>query len=661
MKISFIKSCLANYDTKKGFLRVLRDESHIGDLRTFFNQDLGGDKAVDRDLTPEELHELVAIALKKKNWNASQSADTFGEIFKQFGGIEAYQYLLDKNALTASNVAFLEKNAALYSSREIAGLAVLVDYSSQSVPPLSLSVLSDEVTRVDLGSMNNRVDCMSRLKKDGLLSKNALLLIARGMDVEMAEQLIRLMNAQNSFNDVNLQSLSEHPEALEPIFQILTTLGKKEVFPAKFCDVTKIFSFNVVAAKNFNFYLQAIAQQCQSSKTTASPETGNKLLAHREVLENQKPDVMEKVLAVFQMREWKIADYLDYLFAINEVGLQFTVTHMAKLPLETGYLTRVLDALKVEGAHYRTIVKGITLLKEKNALTEENLCFILNSCQHANTLAAAVTQWPDLKEKKIAVAYTELLKCPSFADKVVSALLELSKVIELTEQVCTLVMSKPESAEAARDIFHLLRSRELSDKKMVDFLYQTKVINRDFYKAIAALDEANILTSTNVIKLCLKAAYIRTIASACATLHNANALVKELKPNGSCSRLNQTLFDAIIDDPLNALKLAESSGGRLTRLGISAMKDEGACDFVRIRQGARYLALMQHQGLLFGPYLMPEVNGNKKPYTLEERQALEKKSVLHIASFLGSGFLEKAVEEHVAKESVEDIFKLNAS
>lgn len=66
MKISFIKSCLANYDTKKGFLRVLRDESHIGDLRTFFNQDLGGDKAVDRDLTPEELHELVAIALKKR-------------------------------------------------------------------------------------------------------------------------------------------------------------------------------------------------------------------------------------------------------------------------------------------------------------------------------------------------------------------------------------------------------------------------------------------------------------------------------------------------------------------------------------------------------------------------------------------------------------------
>lgn len=659
MKISFIKSCLASYDKNKGYLRVLKDESHIGELRGFFNQDLGGDKAVDRDLTPEELHKLVSIALGKKNWNDSQSADTFGEIFKQFGGSKAYQYLVDKNALTAPNVAFLEKNAALYSSCGIAGLAVLVDYSSQSVPPLSLSSLSDEATRVDLASMNNRADCMSRLKKDGLLSKNALLLIAKGTDVEMAEQLIRLMNAQNSFNDVNLQALSEHPEALEPIFQILTILGKKEVFPAKFCDVTKIFSFNAVAAKNFNLYLQAIAQQCRNSKTMASPETGNKLLAHREVLENQKPDTMEKVLAVFQIREWKIDDYLDYLLAINEVGLQFTVTHMAKLPLETGYLTWVLDALKAQGAHYRTIVKGIALLKEKNALTEENLNFILNVCQHANTLAAAVTQWPRLKENKIAVAHTELLKCPSFADKVVSVLLELieGRELELTEEVCALVMSKPESAEVAKDIFNLLRGKKLLDRKMVDFLYKTQVINRDFYKAIAVLDEATILTSTNIIKLCLNTAYLRTIASACATLHNANALVKELKPNGSCSRLNQTLFDAIIKDPLNALKLAESSGGRLTRVGISP--DEGACDFVRIRRDARYLAWMQHHGLLFGPYQMPVVKDGKKPYTLEERQALEKKSVFHIASFLGNGVLEKAVENQVAKESIEAVFKHN--
>ncbi|KTD49057.1 hypothetical protein Lrub_1408 [Legionella rubrilucens] len=657
MKISFIKNCLTNYDKNKGYLRVLKDESHISQLRVFYNE-LGGDKAEDRELNPQELLKLVTIALGKKNWNDSQSADVFTEIFKQFGGKEAYQYLVDKNGLTAENVALLEKNVAAYSrnSQEIGGLAILLDYSSQSVPPLSLSVLSDESLYFDLVSMYNKTGCLTRLKKDGLLSKNALLLIAKCKDVEVAEQLIRLMNAQNSFNDANLLSLAKNPDALEPIFQILTSLGQKDVFPPTFCDVTTLFSFNAVTATNFKHYLQGIEQQCLKSKTTAAPEIGKKLLAHAETLANQNPLVMEKALSVFKQQGWIITDYLDYLLAIKDANLYYTVLNMAKLSLEAVYLPRILDAVKAEATHYRTIVSGIVHLKEKNALTEEHLIFILSSCAHAHTLAAALTQWPHLKEKKIPVAPEELLKHPPFAEKIVGALHELSNTVVLTEQLSMQVISKPESAEAAKPIFQLLRSNDLCTEKMVGFLYQNNMMNHHLHKALVALDAASILTNTNIIKLSLNMAYLKTIASACATLSNANALVKELNAHKSCTRLNQDIFDALIAKPLDALKLAESSGGLLRRLN-SSIKDEEACEFVKIRKEARSLALLQRSGLLFGPYIEPYTKGEKKPFTLEERQALEKKSIFHIASFLGNGrLLEKTVEDHVAKEAVEGIF-----
>ncbi|MFC7780472.1 hypothetical protein [Legionella taurinensis] len=657
MKISFIKNCLTNYDKNKGYLRVLKDETHISQLRVFYNE-LGGDKAGDRDLNPHELLKLVTIALGKKNWNDSQSADVFTEIFKQFGGKEAYQYLVDKNGLTAENVAFLENTVSVHSrnSQEIGGLAILLDYSSQSVPPLPLSVLSEESLLFDLVSMYNKTGCLSRLKKEGLLSKNALLLIAKCKDVEVAEQLIRLMNAQNSFNDANLLSLSKNPEALEPIFQILTSLGHKDVFPPTFCEVTTLFSFNAVTATNLKHYLQGIEQQCIKSKTTAAPEIGKKLMAHAETLANQNPGVMEKTLSVFKQREWIIADYLDYLLAIKDANLYYTVLNMAKLSVEAVYLPLILEAVKTESTHHRTIVSGVVHLKEKNALTEEHLIFILSSCPHAHTLAVALTQWPHLKDKNIPVTPGELLKHPSFAEKIVCALIELSNTAVFTEQLCRLVMSKPESAEAAQPIFQLLKRSGLCTEKMVSFLYQNNLMNPHLHKALVALDAANILTDTNIIKLSMKATYLKTIASACATLNNANASVKELNSHKSCTRLNQDIFDALIAKPLDALKLAESSGGLLSR-AHSPIKDEGACEFVKIRGAARSLALLQRSGLLFGPYLEPHAKDQKKPFTLEERQALEKKSVFHIASFLGnSRLLEKAVEDHVAKEGVEGVF-----
>lgn len=635
MKISIIKDCLDNYVANAGVVRTyIKNEPHINKLQEFYKKI----KGKDRDLTSEEQLRVVIIALGKRNTNGTQSCITFDELFRHLGSKEAFEYLFERGQLTEANVLYIEKYKHIASS--LSQFIVLV---SEGIPSAE-TILAELMANVDLSNIGGKLKDIESLVKAKMLTPSVLMLLAKSEAYSGVSDILFLLYRHGLYKEENIARLSKNIMSFLNIRKILLTLEEASPELMLQSNVTPILELDL------NLYrFSCIIEELHKAKEL---KQGNlkTLFSYTEAL--KKGSWLKEILSNFSQGGWDIEQNLEAILATgDEWDIKTATDDLLKLKLNPAHVKLVLDVLFKYPQQRYQIISGIETLLKAKLLDDNNLTLIFSVPQYANRLAKAMQLLKDIPSEHAAEVRKIVCATPSYADDLVVAFKELLEVGQFTPLLSGLVIQHPKSAEIVANILKRLRQNNLCGKDKIKsednikLLYEKNLTNGEFNRLLFDLEQANLLNQTNLDKISEHSAFIKTLSHACTCLANGK-------------KLDQENFDALLDEPIEALSIAKLLGGR-SRPSTYNLPDKGAKVFTEIRNAACILAVTQKRSHAFFPEIKSRdielfnkklASFNKK---ISKNELLEqqKEALIKIAKMCGDGVLESETEQRLAEDA----------
>ncbi|MDP1601877.1 MAG: hypothetical protein Q8M03_01260 [Legionella sp.] len=589
MRNSKVKKCLDLYDANKGHWRMIVDESHVRELRSFVEQV----KGEERSLLPTELLDLAKIILGKEDREGkSESSKTFEKLADYFGGYIALEALEANQILTAEYVAFLAEN---FYARILSGLLVSLN---KKTPPGNIQILiAASQKMVDREKILNLFREMEKRSENMSLSGYLRL-------------LNRLIKYHLIFtDDLPFLLLSVHWKKFSPIEDILKTLEESNPALLTLKNVTRILELKY--PHRFNAFLRLLP---------VTKDTLNYLFGVADTLEGNY--LVEYIFRDFKAAGWEITPYLSRILpeSTHSGTLAVAIKKLGEVSISSKLLPIILTEIFDRAEISIELVESVVILSEANLLEKHPVVFGV-STQPKNVARALVMLAKENLYNKDNVE--GVCACPLHATGIASLLIQLHKAKCTDLDVYQIMSAHPDYAQNIADVLEVLeKSGLLSEANIVEVckIRLAKEVFSNLPHLLLTLNKANLLSQANLSAIFEKLAYIKTLTSATTCLANGDVL-------------SQYNFDLLLMAPTYAHFIAEEVGGQPYPLSYSYLEDKGATSFMQIRLAA--LALAKEKGI-FSP--------------VENELASNEELFVKIVEDFG-GALEKETAETIAKEA----------
>ncbi|KTD11236.1 hypothetical protein [Legionella jamestowniensis] len=636
MKILKIKEYLDSYDANKGYGRSLKEEPHIAELRQFYLERV---KKAGDELTPEELRQLVKICLGKKNWNGSESSNTFDALLKELGGRNALQRLKENKQLSVTNVGLLEKHKEYAEN-----LSLLIEVLKGYRLDASLTEFAHEL---HLPQLHEKLKDIASLKEAKVLTKQTLLLTANSpAPCTMTKCILLLQEHGITGEAINCLSSSTLMSSTYTILTLLVSINPKLISP-NLSAICKLGQHTL----DFLDILKELAQ----AKEAVTQK-------HIEICVNphllNARERITSILILFREAGWNseanLFRLLESVIKNEHLKIGLAVVTLPKNKLKPEQAQFILDALFNYPQFYNSLTNAVIILTQHELLTDENLAIIIREPQYADKIAEGINTLNaislDNSDNKNAIS-----KIPEHAASMASLFKQLVKAKQFSPVTRELALKQPHNAEIAAGILRLLRLEAIKlddDGEKINFceeLFNKNLMTSEFSNLLSTLDYVDLLNATNIRKLINHSQLIRTIASACCCLDNNN-------------QLKQDKFDLLFEHPNRALAVALALDGRLRPVlneGSHQPLDNGGEDFLAIRRAAILLAQGSRGQAFFKPVKinMKQLQQLDKltkidlsVFDPEIQNHQQQELLIKIAQQCGNGYLEEDTAYHVAAD-----------
>ncbi len=625
MKAATIENKIRLYDIKKGYFRLLMDESHIKELREFCNSKLKGVVT----LSPSLLLDLAAILLAKKDREGdSESSQIFRKLVGCFGGYEALDTLKEQEQLSAENVAFLEKNR-----KQAERLAPLLVSLGKSLP-LSKYAIVLKAAEMML-DRQRLVDVFKDFER-----------FASKPYAVFYFETLSMLNRYGMHTDEMVPLLSEVKQ-LYSIKQLLEGLYKLN--PHLFHRDNVITILRLQNPYYFHKLLELLP---------ATQESLNVLFAVDGVLDQCSQ--AQEIIKNFKSAGWELQPYLKYILSGDRNGLDLVLAtgRLKEMAIPPELLPLILEAIFTRSNESIALVNAVALLNKENL--EERVLTTAFSTKYPDRVAAAIVE---LKKENHFNKQTSNVICshPEYAIELAQAMIQLHHINCTTLSAAYDGIEKsPQSADKAARVIEYLQKNSLvhhsNDKPdahtrvakqtsdaIIVAVCKAELTDDSLLKLLEIMKAAGLLDLSNLHKLTPRLAYVKTLTSAAKCLANGD-------------KLDELNFDSIISDPINAIALAENLGGIPSSPSSPKRVDGGAKDFAEIRKAAKILAQGQQQGLFFAK-LEPEKIATFERATHREMAAIQNEAMMKIAQYTSEYHLEKNTEQHLANSAYFSVLK----
>lgn len=613
MKRITIKAVLEEYDTNKGYRRVLlRAEPHIKELRSFY-EDLKSD-----DLSPASLLRLAQILIgKNTRTDRSGSGKAFEKLVSKLGGYTALDTLNDSKQLTKDNVVFLEKHP-----QEATDLAPLI-------VSISKTTIASEMQRVFsiAEKLKNPQELIAVFKELELMShsENAYFFI----------HTLSLLNKHDVHSDEVMPLLKGTEEHIIILSQILETLAAKN--PSLLALPNLI---NILKMKQHHFDFHTVLKILPLDQKSLDI-----LLRVNEAYTLGQHYWLEDIVNNFEKAGWDLQLYLEDILSgrTNGWAVRRATAELIRLKLKPELLALILPAILTHSHESTELLDAVKILQKEDL----GVAFL--------KIAIAVPKF----SHKIAEALVTLQKaqCYNDATKVYVCLspehaLGLAQFwIQYTHAGCVdasqraAMQKRPQCAAYTAEVIEFLQKNNLHKEQNIIAVCKAKLTDKSLLQLLKLMQEAKILKQSSLDILLPQLSFIKTLYSAAQCLAYGG-------------KLDAFNFDSLVSDPINAVALAENLGGKpYPSYDLSYLKNPGAQDFMTIRRNTKVLCQGYRQGL-FSSGMSSEQKqdfATKRGKTVEETQ---KETLLKIAQYSGNQALEKETEHHVAEDTYVSILKI---
>ncbi|HHI9457219.1 TPA: hypothetical protein ACP9FK_003422 [Legionella anisa] len=619
MKAETVKKQMSRYDRKKGYFRVLMDESHIKAFRKFCTNKLEG---IDT-LSPSLLLELATILIGKQDRDGdSLSSIIFRKLVGYFGGYEALDSLSNQKQLTAEHVAFLEKNHKHGKALAplLASIGKKLSFSTMSIVLHAAEMMSEPERLVEMFKYFEKFAC--------------------------AENAFLYFEALSILNGYGINTDDVVPLLLSEVTQLL---GRKRVLEMLYkinpqlCTRDNVI--NILKLQNpYSFYkVLELLPDTQDSL--------NRLFAVDGILD--KCSFTDEISKNFKSAGWDLQPYLNYILSADRNGfaIKCATDKLKEMVINPELLPLILETLFVRSNESIASVNAVAILNQEGL--EEDALNLAFATQYPDRVAEAIVA---LKKAKLFNNQTTDVICshPEHAIGLAQAMIQLSYLNCAVNAAYDGLDQYPQSADKVAKVIEYLKENslihnsnnkqgagngrvQLSTDAVVTAVCKAELTDGSLLKLCEIMKAVNLLDIYNFHKLIPKLKYVKTLASAAQCLANSN-------------QLDQLNFDSIISDPINSIDLAENLGGTPCSASLPKMMDAGAKDFVAIRTAAQLLASGQRRGLFF-PKLEPEKIQSFEKTTHRKMAAVQNEAMMKIARYTSEHHLDRATEHHIANTS----------
>jgi hypothetical protein len=639
MNISAIKKCLDKYDLHKGVGRNLKDEPHIRELRAFY-QSL--QPTVDRELNPEEHWTLVSICLGKQSWNGSQSSETFRRLLKNLGGKEALQQLQEGGRLTKVTARLI---ADSNSPETLANLIVLLKGEFEGEPLIEL------LREIDIAKIGPKLKNIEALVKEQLVSKEAVLLIARSEAPTTTASTIFLLSKYKVGPDFGRDLLASSA-SISDIYHILELLeaATPNLIEANFKAICQLGSRSndvYEVLKELTLVQEVINQ--------------NVLESLLNIEKSEVFDWLRGFLGTFREARWTLPETLPKLIALppeTQSDLIVVVNSLALCGLYSEVEEAILSALFNNLEYCTTLCNALKNLASKSLQQDLFLLLGNGDLQYVEKQAEAIEF---LHKTRLDKQVHILIQIPAYSRDFAYLLTQLVKAGEYSDTCRDLALKVPQKSACAAKIVKYLREHKILRKEqsiksgdvstlICEELFKANLMNVIFEDFLVDLKEANLLTLINIRQIIGKAKFFYSIVSASTCLANGRVF-------------NQENFNLILDEPSRAIAIAKELKGKPRAENSSELEiDKGVEDLREIKKAAYLLAkAYKNQRHQFFPD-RPANSGlitrlcqlrqhDYSPLFASKYQEKQEKKILSkIAAMCGNGYLEESTEEEIANE-----------
>lgn len=242
---------------------------------------------------------------------------------------------------------------------------------------------------------------------------------------------------------------------------------------------------------------------------------------------------------------------------------------------------------------------------------------------------------------------TKLYVClkPQYAPGLAQFWVQFSKVecSNLTPYKAEMLRD-PQCALYSAEVIEFLRQNNLHHEKNIIAVCNAKLMSNALVNLLITLKEAKLLNQSNFDLLMPILPFVKTLYSGARCFTNVG-------------KLDQLNFETLVADPINAVALAESFGGKPYPQNYTVYKNRGAMDFINIRRNTQLLCQGHKQGLFFPAMSEEQIESFKRAKGKTPAEA-QKEILLKIAQYSGSQDLEEATEYNIAEQAYKSFLKI---
>jgi hypothetical protein len=612
MKRILITKALTRYDTNKGYGRTLiKEEPHIKELRSFH------DELKEDILSPGSLQKLALILIgKNTRTDTSESGKTFENLANKLGGYEVLGLLGGAKQLTEENAAFLEKHPV-----EVKTLAPLILYLSKSTAPATIKIIFNAMEK--LKNSQELIAIFTELEG-----------ISRRDKVSFFMSTLSLLNNHNLNTDEVMPLLrgTEHFNQIVMINKILKTLADKNPSLITLPNLVNILKIKYHTIFHDLFEILPPDQESLDS-----------LFQSNNTLDNSSRT--KDLIANFKKGGWDLHSYLKTILSgkVNGWTLWHATTKLSALKIKAEVLPMILQAIFAHENNSIELVAAVEVLN-KEGLDEQFLKLAFEVPAFSHKIAEALIT---LKKAQCYNETTKLYVClkPKYAPELAQFWIQFTKVEcpNLAPYKADM-LRHPQCASYTAAVIDFLRQNELHHENNIISICNAKLTSYALLNLLHTMKEAKLVNQPNFDLIIPRLAFIKTLHSGARCFANAG-------------KLEQLNFETLVADPINAVALAESFGGKPYPQKNIHYINKGAQDFTTIRRNTQILCQGNRQGLFFPAMSQEQIKSFEKTKgkTLAEAQ---KDILLKIAQYSGNQELEEETKHNIAEQAYKSFLKV---
>lgn len=404
MKISEIQKALKSYDANRGYLRLIKDEPHISELREF-HATLG---EKERHLSPKEILQVVTIGLGKRNNNGSASNQTFDMIFDFLGGKDIYTKLQAANLLDEDTV-FIVTHMASQSSDPIKQLSNEFDTVKDIISSLSQTIRDNS----KMGDLINFLAQNQQFNPDILTQ----LSLVEDSEITLLFDSLSIINKEKPelLNNKNIKScikFSLHPKAIQNLLYLLkATLDNKhldqEMLVQLFNQYEGMCSLSI--AKNSIDYLKKTGGSLESNLCFLLSNLDfdiDKIVLELEKLDLKNNDqtllLLQAILNNYQYQDKILSGvrtlspvnltYINTIISYPKYAKQVadTIELLTNDEISSRFKTIYENQLKQAPKYSEELLKLLQVLQESGFLVKDNIIWALDNYEKSHEISLCI-------------------------------------------------------------------------------------------------------------------------------------------------------------------------------------------------------------------------------------------------------------------------------